>query len=100
VKTPCPRPAAGVSGMGATLGPAESTKAGFTLSRVRWLVVWRKGKLGIVKGVVMPVCSIQTSPYPERITVLSFSRYDNPKRGPKSCQCSSRALRENPSLPR
>src|SRR2546430_2306841 len=52
-----------------------------------------KGNIGAVKGVVMPACSIQTSPYAARITKESPTRYASPSRGPKLCFSRLRAVR-------
>ncbi len=48
--------------MGATPGPWASVNAGTMLSSVRCDTVWRNGKTGVVKGVVIPACSIHTIP--------------------------------------
>ena len=44
--------------------------------------VCTKGNCGRVNGVVIPVCSNQTIPYPERMTQVSPARYASPTRGP------------------
>jgi hypothetical protein len=62
VNTPCPRPAFGVEPTGVTVGPFDSTNAGEMLSSVLSETVCRNGNDGVVKGVVIPAISIQTSP--------------------------------------
>src|SRR5262245_27695504 len=61
-KAPCPRPACGPGGSGATDGPSFSTNAGENVSSARCDTVWRNGNVGVVNGVVMPAISIQTRP--------------------------------------
>src|SRR3954469_20276963 len=74
-KTPWPRPACGVAGIGATSGPCVSTKAGDRLSSVRCETVCTNGNAGVVNGVVIPACSIQIRPYPLLTTVRSVARH-------------------------
>src|SRR5947209_13652370 len=97
--TPCPNPAVGVRSTGATLGPCINVNAGCTLSNVLCVTVCKNGKNGVVNGVVIPVCSIHTNPYPERTTVFGVTRYATPALGPKSPKCNSRAALGTPFFP-